>query len=158
MKIRLVKAIQAILSATSSMEVPCLVALLRASLRALCPFLSRPRHRIYRLKSVIEISPFRYNFATIVCQLLPLLYFFAVSVPSIIGATAKTGALKYRPFSDVSTVCDVSLMVWSILFNSLARFPRIRQSQFDDTCSVELSAGSEHKHQAERGLILCRSK
>ncbi|WP_037435688.1 hypothetical protein, partial [Sinorhizobium fredii] len=50
-----------------------------------------------------------------------LLHFSKVSIPSIIGATANTGLLKYRPFSDVPTVCDISLMVWSILFHFLDR-------------------------------------
>ncbi|WP_210185368.1 hypothetical protein, partial [Sinorhizobium meliloti] len=58
-----------------------------------------------------------YNFATNLQAPLFLLNLFVVSVQSIIGATAKTGALKYLFSPLFPSVCTDSIMSRQLSFD-----------------------------------------
>lgn len=89
-----------------------------------------------------------YNFATNLQAPLFLLHLIAVSVQSIIGATAKTGALKYLPSPTFPAVCAVSFISRQLSFDPVSAYFRCATAILTQTVGGSWQIHGHHRTKA----------
>ncbi len=89
-----------------------------------------------------------YNFATNLQAPLFLLHLIAVSVQSIIGATAKTGALKYLPSPTFPAVCAVSFISRQLSFDPNSAYFRCATAILTQTVGGSWQIHGHHRTKA----------